>query len=213
MSDITMPVYSVSRHRMGIDGSGVTTLVASYGCPLSCKYCINPEAWDEKTIPKCKKMNPKQLFDIVKVDHLYFLATGGGVTFGGGESLLHAEFLKEFRAVCGEEWNLTAETSLNVSKEALETAIHAVNDFIVDIKDMNPDIYKSYTGRENEIVKDNLQRLAAVVDQNHIKIRVPAIPEYNTKEDIERSVKALKEMGFVHIEVFPYVVRDKKKEI
>ena len=32
----------ISRLRMGSDGEGVTTLVAAYGCPLRCKYCLNP---------------------------------------------------------------------------------------------------------------------------------------------------------------------------
>ena len=37
MSDI----MTISRHRMGTDGEGVTTLVGFYGCPLNCKYCAN----------------------------------------------------------------------------------------------------------------------------------------------------------------------------
>ena len=39
-----IPVIGVSRHRLGTDGNGVTTLVAFHGCKLRCKYCLNPEA-------------------------------------------------------------------------------------------------------------------------------------------------------------------------
>ena len=36
------PIFAISRHRIATDGKGVTTLVAMHGCPLSCRYCINP---------------------------------------------------------------------------------------------------------------------------------------------------------------------------
>lgn len=39
-----IPVIGVSRHRLGTDGNGVTTLVAFHGCNLRCKYCLNSEA-------------------------------------------------------------------------------------------------------------------------------------------------------------------------
>jgi pyruvate formate lyase activating enzyme len=41
MNDPSFPLLALSRHRIGIDGVGVTTLVAGAGCPLSCAYCIN----------------------------------------------------------------------------------------------------------------------------------------------------------------------------
>ena len=33
-------IIGISRHRIGVDGPGVTTLVAFHGCTLSCKYCF-----------------------------------------------------------------------------------------------------------------------------------------------------------------------------
>ena len=36
-----VPILGVNRHRLLIDGEGVTTLVAFHGCPLHCKYCLN----------------------------------------------------------------------------------------------------------------------------------------------------------------------------
>ena len=79
-------IIGISRHRIGVDGPGVTTLVAFHGCTLSCKYCLNPKSIDPKV--KGKRYTPSQLYDEIKKDNLYFLATGGGVTFGGGEPLL-----------------------------------------------------------------------------------------------------------------------------
>ena len=207
-NNITMPVVSLNRHRLKTDGVGVTTLVASYGCPLTCKYCINKRTWDPAMLPKCVQMTPEQLYDKLKIDDLYFIATGGGITFGGGESLLHSDFIAAFREVCGDKWQITVETSLNVPTEKLRTILPVANAFIVDIKDMNPEIYKAYTGRDNAGVIDNLKILIQEKSPECIRVRVPAIRDYNTKEDMEASVQILKEMGFTDIEVFPYIIRE-----
>ena len=37
----SVPFIGIDRHRLGIDGVGVTTLAAFHGCPLRCKYCLN----------------------------------------------------------------------------------------------------------------------------------------------------------------------------
>ncbi len=206
-NNITMPVVSLNRHRLKTDGVGVTTLVASYGCPLACKYCINKRVLDPSILSKCVNMTPEQLYDKLKIDDLYFIATGGGVTFGGGESLLYADFIAAFREVCGDKWQITVETSLNVPTENLYTILPVADAFIVDIKDMNPEIYKAYTGRDNNRVIENLKILIKEKSPEQIRIRVPKIPEFNTKEDLESSVQILQEMGFTDIEVFPYIIR------
>lgn len=79
-------LIGLSRHRIGVDGAGVTTLVAFHGCPLRCKYCLNPKALSLNGV--WKRFIPEELYNHVKQDDLYFRATSGGVTFGGGEPLL-----------------------------------------------------------------------------------------------------------------------------
>lgn len=203
----TLPVFSIHRHRLTTDGVGVTTLVGAYGCPLTCRYCINPHAWDPATLKKCRLLTPEALYEEVKIDALYFLATKGGVTFGGGESLLHADFIRAFRTVCGPDWTLTVETSLNVPRAQLIKVLPSVDDFIVDIKDLNPSIYEAYTGMPIDRTMANLSLLAEKKSPEHVHIRVPLIPGYNTKEDMDASVEKLKKMGFTDIEMFPYVIR------
>ena len=57
--------------------------------PLSCSYCLNPQCHNT---PKVSSFySPQDLLDIVKVDSLYFTATDGGITFGGGEPLLYSK--------------------------------------------------------------------------------------------------------------------------
>lgn len=206
MSEIPLlPVFGMNRHRMHTDGIGVTTLVGAFGCPLQCSYCLNPLAWDSST--KCRNYTAPELLEILKIDNLYFQATGGGITFGGGESLLHAGFIKEFKKICPENWKLYAETSLNVPAHNAELTLGAVDDYIIDIKDMNPEIYKAYTGMDNEQVYRNLEFLLKEAGPEHLWIRIPLIPSYNTREDLEESIRRLTEMGLQNLEPFSYVIR------
>lgn len=202
----SLPVFAISRHRLKTDGKGVTTLVGAYGCPLKCHYCINPHAWNPDTLRKCTDMTPEALYERVKIDELYFLATKGGVTFGGGESLLHADFIQQFRRTCGPDWTLTVETSLNVPRTQLEKILFVVDDFIVDIKDLDSSVYEAYTGMPIDNVLHNLKLLSEKIPADRIHIRVPRIPEYNTEDHIRASVAKLKNMGFEDIEVFPYII-------
>lgn len=203
----TLPVFSIERHRLTTDGQGVTTLVGAYGCPLQCRFCLNPHAWDPHTLNKCVRMTPEQLYEKVKIDNLYFLATGGGVTFGGGESLLHAAFIAAFRQICGPGWHLAVETSLHVPRQSLEQVLGVVDEYIVDIKDIDERIYEAYTGQPQTPLKENLQLLAVSVSPEQVQIRIPRIPSYNTEENIRASVTCLQKLGFTRLEVFDYIRR------
>ena len=199
------PLLGLSRLRMGIDGEGVTTLVAGAGCPLRCRWCINKRLLAEK---RPEWISPDELFARTRIDDLYFQATGGGLCFGGGESLLHADFFAAFRRLTGGAWRLTAETSLNVAEDALRTALTCIDDFIVDIKSMDADVYRRYTGADNRLALRNLQTLSKAVPPERVTLRVPLIPQYNDDADRRRSEQALREMGFTRIERFVYETRE-----
>ena len=200
----TAKIFGIGRHRLTTDGEGVTTLVAFNRCPLRCRYCLNKTSWE---LDKGRDYTPEILFEEVKIDQLYFLATHGGVTFGGGEPLLQVEFIKAFRALCGPQWQILAETSLNVPFEQVQTLDTVLDGYIVDIKDMNSDIYKAYTGQDNALVLSNLQWLLQQGDPKRIMVRVPHIPEFNTDEDVARSIDRLKAVGVVNIDEFNYIIR------
>ncbi len=201
----TFPVTAVSRLRMATDGEGVTTLVCAWGCPLRCEYCLNKFTWDEKT--GAEHLTPKELYDRVRLDSLYFEATGGGVTFGGGEPLLYAEFFPEFREITGSKWKLYAETCLSVPREKLLSAVQVMDGFIVDIKDTDPEVYRAYTGREVTLAMENLRLLTSLVDPARIRVRLPLIPSYNTDAHRDRSEILLRDMGITNIERFTYIIR------
>ena len=149
-------------------------------------------------------MTPKELYDEVKIDALYFLATGGGVTFGGGEPLLYPQFLYGFREICGNEWHLCAETSLNVPWENVETAAQCIDMFYIDCKDTAPEIYRRYTGKKNAPMLDNLRRLLALIGPERIVVRLPLIPDFNTDTDRQASKRMLTDLGITQFDPFTY---------
>ena len=198
----TAPLIGISRHRLTTDGEGVTTLVAFHGCPLRCKYCLNPQSLHSEGI--WKHYDCMQLYEEVRLDELYFLATHGGITFGGGEPCLQSDFIYEFRQLCGQEWQLSVESSLNVPQENIEKLLPVIDYYIIDIKDINNDIYQQYTGKENEKVLNNLHYLIEHGKNEQIIVRTPIIPVYNSESDVDNSIRLLKKMGITQFDQFTY---------
>ncbi len=205
MANLRAKIIGIARHRLSTDGDGVTTLVAFHGCPLRCRYCLNPQSLGEGGC--FRGYSPEQLYAAARVDELYFIATNGGVTFGGGEPCLRPEFIREFRELCGSAWQLNLETSLNVPTANIEALLPVVNTLIVDIKDMNPDIYRNYTGQSNALVLENLRIIADTGQQSDCIVRIPLIPGYNTDADRYASRKALEALGFTRFDLFTYQIR------
>ena len=208
----TIKLVSVSRIRTKTDGEGVTTLVVSMGCPLRCAYCINPFTWDGSI--KGKTYTIDDLYNELKIDNLYFLATGGGVMFGGGEPLLNADFISNFiNKYKDTGWKFSMETSVNVPLENLKKVIGLIDLFIVDTKDMNKERYELYTKADYDNFINNLKYLLKEVGPEKIIARVPIIPNFHKGKEYEDNIKALQEIGIKGIEVFNYIDPATRKEI
>lgn len=201
-------IMSISRLRMATDGQGVSTLVAFFGCPLKCKYCINNFCHEDQRrflgTPRAA-YTPKELVEVLKKDEIYYLMTGGGVVFGGGEPLLQSAFIYEVcKLIDGTRWIKRIETSLNVSWNYVTPLLDDIDEWIIDIKDMDCSIYEKYTGVNNEQVLDNLYRMLEVIPVEKVHIRVPNIPGFNTKEDVRNSSEWIKSVLGIEAEIFDY---------
>ena len=150
-------------------------------------------------------LSPEELYERVKIDQLYFLASGGSVTFGGGEPLLYPDFLCRFRELCGDSWRLCAETSLSVPRDSVRSAAAVMDEFIIDCKDTDPDIYRCYTGRENRTMLENLELLLTLVPTERVVLRLPLIPDFNDEARREKSRERLASMGVTRFDCFSYV--------
>lgn len=195
-------IMGINRHRMGTDGKGISTLITFYGCPLNCKYCLNPQCKSEST--PCTYIEPNDLVNLLMVDDIYFKSTGGGIVFGGGEPLLNAEYIKEVCDLVPLQWKIRIETSLNVKWDKIELLLPYIDQWIIDIKDSNTEIYKNYTGVDNLKVYDNVLRLSHKIGKEKLLIRIPKIPNYNTEKNIQESVKLYSNLG--NIDIFNYKI-------
>lgn len=202
MSNLVIPVIGLERLRMGTDGTGVRTLIGTYGCPLRCKYCLNPHSWNAKRKPSV--FTPEQLYSKVSIDNIYFQSTNGGITIGGGEPLVHIEALTQFAALCPDSWTLWAETSLYVDPSKVTLAASVFDHFLVDIKSTNADIYKAYTSKELTVAIDNLLLLKDLVGADRITVRIPQIPGFVDGQQQLSSSEWISSLGFGSIDLFTY---------
>lgn len=200
-------IMSISRLRMGTDGKGVSTLVAFFDCPLHCIYCANDHCHEKEYslsgTPRAA-YTPEELVEVLKMDDIYYLMTGGGVVFGGGEPLLQSAFIHEVCKLTDARWSKRIETSLNVPWRCVEPVVEDIDEWIIDIKDIDRDIYKKYTGVNNKYVIDNLFRLRDKVDSSKFHIRIPRIKGYNEEKDVQKSVEWIRDVMKVEPEVFTY---------
>lgn len=217
-----LPVAAMDRHRIYSDGPGIRTLVLLNGCPLRCRYCPNRYTWNScvKKIGDARicstdveYFTPQRLFNTIAVDDLYFNATGGGVTFGGGEPLMHMRGIRDFADLCSGEWKIYAETSLYVPREYVKQAAECIDFFIVDIKSTDADIYKTYTGGLVSVMMKNLRFLLELAGPKRIKVRIPEIPGYADRIMQEESYRLMRDIGIENIELFRYTTTFNEKKV
>ena len=202
MTERMIPVAGIERLRIGVDGEGVRTLICVAGCPLRCRYCLNPYTWNGES--EISLMTPDQLYEQVKEDNLYFLATGGGLTIGGGEPLMHMDALRELADCCPNEWSLWMETSLYGEETSVRRAAERCDHFIVDVKSTDPEVYRRYTGGDVRVVLRNLELLLGMVGPERITVRLPVIPGFADEASRNASGETLRKMGIVNLDHLTY---------
>lgn len=88
--------------------------------------------------------------------------------------------------------------------------VNDIDYWIVDIKDVDKDIYQAYTGKKNSNVLVNLTKLIGVVGPDKVCVRIPLIKGYNTTENQYQSMEYILEQihGDVKIDFFEYVNKE-----
>jgi len=147
-------IHSVYNGGM-VDGLGIRSVVFLSGCPLRCLYCHNPDSW-VKTSGEQRTVD-----DVVSEIQKYTTfhkASGGGVTFTGGEPFMQAKFLTRLLQSCKEKGIHTAvDTSGHTKLENARQALPYTDLLMLDVKSINPDMYKKITGAEIAPVLDMLK--------------------------------------------------------
>ena len=182
-----------------VDGPGIRCVVFFNGCKLRCKYCHNPEMW----IKKENNYTPQEVFDRVIRSKPYF-KNNGGVTFSGGEPLLHSDFIIEVAKLLEKENIHIALDTSGVGLGNYEEVIKHMNLIILDIKHTSPEGYKLITGRNIDEVEKFIEALNN--SNKPVWIRQVIIPDITDTEEYTNSlVEYLKKIKNVErIDFLPF---------
>lgn len=196
------------------DGPGVRTIVFLKGCVLRCRWCCNPESQryekeQMETGGKIKTIGEdttvKAVMDEVLKDSVYFRISDGGLTLSGGECLCQPQFARDLLRAA--KWNgisTAIESTACAPIETIRTLLPYLDHYLMDIKHINSDKHKEYTGRDNKLILENAEILSK--EAKHLVIRVPVIPTFNdTAEEIGEIAKFVsKIMPGGEINLLPY---------
>ena len=143
-----------------------------------------------------------EIFEIILRDADYFDATGGGVTFSGGECMLYPEYVAKIAKKCHAcEISVAIDTAGCVPFSSFEKVLPYSDIFLYDLKAIDGELHKRGTGRDNGLILENLDLLLET--GKRVIIRVPVIPGFNDGEELQKIKNFCDERKLVY-ELLPY---------
>lgn len=141
-----------------------------------------------------KPMSVNEIIDIIEKERIFFDQSGGGVTFSGGEPLVHTRMLIELLDECGKRGiHRAVDTAGNVNTETILEVAGRTDLFLYDLKMMDSGLHKKWIRSANERILFNLKALALA--NANIIIRIPLIGGVNdTPENLELTAKFISEL-------------------
>ncbi len=140
-----------------------------------------------------KEWTVKELYKEIDKDRTFYETSGGGVTISGGEPMMQVDFILELLKKCKtNNINTALDTCGYSSKTNYEKLFPFVDLFLYDLKEINSEKHKEYTGVPNETILANCKWLVEQIKgtEKEIWIRTPIIPSYTaTKENVQGIAK------------------------
>lgn len=253
-------VFNIQRYSLH-DGQGIRTLIFLKGCPLSCRWCCNPESqsflrevsfvaqdclgqdecgWCTARIPSSVRfqdgskpqvdravcisnpdvvtacpshalrfegdaMSVDELLDVIMRDEPFF-THGGGVTVSGGEPLAHQPFLSELLDKArSRRINTAIETCGYAPYSSLTSVADVLDEIFYDIKCLDSELHRLWTGHTNYRILDNFRRLCEDFPDLHKIVRTPVVPGFNdTQQEISSIITFLTDIPNVSYQLLPY---------
>jgi pyruvate formate lyase activating enzyme len=162
-----------------------------------CKACGNcrDQCFYGALVRYGEPMTVDKVWDAVRRDKMFYDESGGGVTVSGGEPLLHPKFVRKLFELSRQAGiNTCVETCGCVDPQAFLEVLPVTDHFLFDLKIMDPQIHRKYTGQSNGII---LKNAALLVERGaDVLFRQPLIPGVNDSvENIEATARFLKSLG------------------
>ena len=133
-----------------------------------------------------RSIGAREAAELLLRDRVFF-GTHGGVTLSGGEVLMQWQFAAQMLALCKNAGVHTAvESCLLAPPQAIEALLPVTDQFLVDIKFLDPVLHKMHLGADNRVILDNFRWLLA--HGARVLVRTPLIPGYTAAEDNIRAI-------------------------
>lgn len=202
MREHEVSVFEIERFAIH-DGPGIRTTIFLQGCPLRCEWCANPESQSVGIFGKI--MNCEELYQIIIRDKDYYEESGGGLTLSGGEPLLQLEQIMPLLIKCRKQGiHIAVETCGCVSLDKIRAVYPVVDLFLFDIKSLEAEKLKKYTGGDMKIILAGFEMIAGM-DPDKLVIRVPVLPGFNYSE---KEINDIFEFALKHrvkeVDLLPY---------
>jgi len=184
-----------------LDGDGVAT--DSEACSL-CGACVEV-CYAEAREMVGRQVTVSEVLAEVEQDIAFYDQSGGGVTFSGGEPLLQPEFLLLLLRACKErEIHTAVDTCGHSDWQPLDDIREYVDVFLYDLKLIDDEKHRQFTGVSNQSSLRNLQALSQ--QGENIILRVPVVPRVN---DDEENLRATAELAtalpsLTRVDLLPY---------
>jgi len=152
-----------------------------------------------------REVTSEEIMKEVAKDVVFYEESGGGVTFSGGEPLLQADFLSALTRECMIQGiHVAVDTCGCVPFEAFDRLLDRVDLFLYDIKFIDDERHRRYSGASNQQILENLRRLAE--NGSNVTVRLPIIPSINDdNENVERTAGFLASLSNVRdVDLLPY---------
>ena len=152
-----------------------------------------------------REYTAEEVLKIILKDKSFYDASGGGVTFSGGECMLQIDFLEEILRLCKENGIHTAvDTAGHVPYDYFERILPYTDLFLYDVKCLDSEKHKKFVGVSNARILENLEKLLAAGAS--VLVRIPVIPEVNDSAEEMKAVSAFLRKGnnSPRVELLPY---------
>ncbi len=221
-------IFDIRRYSVQ-DGPGIRTTVFFKGCPLRCVWCHNPESQEFKPVRIRRKLRlgsddfaaeewcgrevtVPQVLSEAERDWPFYEESGGGITFSGGEPFAQPEFLATLLDECRRRgWHTCVDTCGHAEGEWVRKLAPGIDLFLYDLKLIDPELHRRFTGAENDRILENLAILAG--GGHSLVIRFPLIPGYTDSpanlEGVARFVARLPGRPAIHLLPYHRIFEDK----
>jgi len=157
-----------------------------------------------------KYLSQEEVMREIEKDRLFYLNSGGGVTFSGGEPLQQWQFVREIFKQCKEENIPTALDTTGYARwEVMEKVLEYTDLVLYDIKHLDPLIHVEGTGATNKLI---LKNVAKTVNRVETWLRIPVIPGYNDSTPYFRKLAQFSaNLGVDKVSLLPYHTMGERK--